>query len=106
MTERKVEEARADRDVTREELAETLDALGQKLDVRTRAGEKVDATIDRAAAQVEKTVSAPAAEKVRAGAESVRNNPLPLFAAVFGGVVVLRFLLRRRHARRQQGGAC
>lgn len=106
MTERKVEAARADRDVTREELAETLDALGHKLDVRTRAGEKVDETIDRAAAQVEKTVSAPAAKKVRAGAEAVRNNPLPLFAAVFGGVFVLRFLMRRRHAHRKQGGAC
>ncbi|MGW4399363.1 DUF3618 domain-containing protein [Amycolatopsis nivea] len=106
MTERKVEQARADRDVTREELAETLDALSHKLDVRTRATEKVDATIDRAAEQVEKTVSAPAAEKVRAGAEAVRNNPLPLFAAVFGGVFVLRFLIRRRHAHRKQGDAC
>ncbi|WP_037366381.1 DUF3618 domain-containing protein [Amycolatopsis orientalis] len=106
MTDRKVEQARADRDVTREELAETLDALGQKLDVRTRAGEKVDETIDRAAKQVEKTVSAPAAEKVRTGAQAVRNNPLPLFAAVLGGVVVLRLLLRRRHSHRKQGEAC
>ncbi|ATY11696.1 DUF3618 domain-containing protein [Amycolatopsis sp. AA4] len=106
MTDRKVEQARADRDVTREELAEALDALSQKLDVRTRAGEKVDATINRAAEQVEKTISAPAAEKVRAGAQAVRSNPLPLFAAVFGGVFVLRFLIRRRHAHRKQGEAC
>ena len=102
MTERKVEEAKADRDVTREELAETLDALGRKLDVRTRAAEKVDETIDRAAGQVEKTVSAPAAQKVRSGAEAVRNNPLPLFAAVLGGVLVIRLLARRR----KQGGTC
>ncbi|MFD2472872.1 DUF3618 domain-containing protein [Amycolatopsis silviterrae] len=102
MTERKVEEAKADRDVTREELAETLDALGHKLDVRTRAADKVDDTIDRATSQVEKTVSAPAAEKFRSGAEAVRNNPLPLFAAVLGGVLAIRLLARRR----KQGGAC
>ena len=30
------EEARLDRDTTREELTETLTALGQKLDVKTR----------------------------------------------------------------------
>jgi len=38
---------------TREELAETVDALGAKLDVKTRAKEKMSATTEQARAGVE-----------------------------------------------------
>ncbi|WP_020659603.1 DUF3618 domain-containing protein [Amycolatopsis benzoatilytica] len=94
--------ARADRDVTREELAETLDALGHKLDVRSRAAERVDATIDQATAKVAQTVPPPAAETFRAGALAVRNKPVPVFAAVFATVVLVRLLARRRRGRRER----
>jgi hypothetical protein len=42
------EEARTDRDVTREELTETLDALGNKLDVKSRVKDNLDAKVGEA----------------------------------------------------------
>ncbi|MFD6073464.1 DUF3618 domain-containing protein, partial [Amycolatopsis lurida] len=42
------EEARADRDVTREELTETLDALGKKMDVKARVNDNLDTKVDEA----------------------------------------------------------
>jgi hypothetical protein len=59
------EQARLDRDLTREELTETLDALGHKLDVKTRAKEGLDVKIDQASAQIAAKVSEPAAERFR-----------------------------------------
>ncbi|HWD06814.1 MAG TPA: DUF3618 domain-containing protein [Amycolatopsis sp.] len=87
------ERARADRDVTREELAETLDALSHRLNVRSRAAERLDATIDQAATRID-AVSPPAAQKFRGGAMAVRRNPLPYFAAALGGVLTIRLLIR------------
>jgi hypothetical protein len=92
------EEARIDRDVTREELAETLTALGHKLDLKSRAAERVDATINQATDKVADVLSAPAAEKFRHGAAAVRSNPLPVFAGALALVVLIRFLVRRKHA--------
>ncbi|GAA4530042.1 DUF3618 domain-containing protein [Amycolatopsis samaneae] len=101
MTEREkfpadAEEARADRDVTREELTETLGALAGKLDVKNRVRENVDGRLDQATARIASTVSVPAAEKFRRGAEAVRNRPLPVFATAFAVVFLIRLLLRRR----------
>ncbi|WP_410659370.1 DUF3618 domain-containing protein [Amycolatopsis sp. lyj-112] len=90
------EEARADRDVTREELTETLDALGQKLDVKARVNDKLDAKVDQAGAKISEKVSEPAADKFRQGTEVVRANPLPIFAAVLAALVAIRLILRRR----------
>ncbi|MFD9890703.1 DUF3618 domain-containing protein [Amycolatopsis sp. NPDC059027] len=90
------EEARMDRDVTREELTETLDALAAKLDVRERVRENVDDKVDKASARIASTVSVPAAEKFRQGAGAVRAHPLPIFATAFAAVFLIRLLLRRR----------
>ena len=90
------DEARIDRDVTREELAETLDALAHKLDVKNRVGQQVDTTINSAAAKVADVVSEPAAEKFRTGANAVRNNPAPAFAGALAVVLLARLILRRR----------
>ncbi|MEV6909016.1 DUF3618 domain-containing protein [Amycolatopsis sp. NPDC051071] len=90
------EEARADREVTREELTETLDALGQKLDVKTRVHENLDAKVDQASAKISEKVSEPAAEKFRQGTDVVRANPLPIFAGVLALLVAIRLIMRKR----------
>jgi len=90
------EEARLDRDVTREELTETLQALGHKLDVKTRINESVDGTLDQATARVADVVSEPAAQKFRQGAEVVRRNPLPVLGALVVMIVAIRLIARRR----------
>ncbi|OLZ58302.1 DUF3618 domain-containing protein [Amycolatopsis keratiniphila] len=92
------EEARADRDVTREELTETLDALGKKLDVKTRVNDNLDAKVDQASAKISDKVSEPAAEKFRQGTEIVRANPVPIFAGVLALLVTIRLILRKRSA--------
>ncbi|MFC3453651.1 DUF3618 domain-containing protein [Amycolatopsis speibonae] len=86
------EEARTDRDVTREELTETLDALGKKMDVKTRVNDNLDAKVDKAGAKI----SEPAAEKFRQGTEVVRANPLPIFAGVLALLVTIRLIMRKR----------
>jgi hypothetical protein len=88
------EQARLDRDLTREELTETLDALGHKLDVKTRAKEGLDVKIDQASAQIAAKVSEPAAERFRQGADAVRRNPMPIFAAVLGLLIAIRLAVR------------
>ncbi|MEA5365079.1 DUF3618 domain-containing protein [Amycolatopsis sp., V23-08] len=92
------EEARLDRDTTREELTETLNALGQKLDVKTRVTENVDEKLDQATAKVADLTNATAAVKFRQGADAVRANPLPIFAGVLGLVLVIRLVQRRRNS--------
>ncbi|OXM45977.1 DUF3618 domain-containing protein [Amycolatopsis alba] len=90
------EEARADRDATREELTETLDALSKKMDVKTRVSENLDAKVDQVGAKISDKVSEPAAEKFRQGTEVVRANPLPIFAGVLALLVTIRLILRKR----------
>ncbi|ONF69950.1 DUF3618 domain-containing protein [Amycolatopsis keratiniphila] len=92
------EEARADRDVTREELTETLDALGKKMDVKARVNDNLDAKVDQASAAISDKVSEPAAEKFRQGTEIVRANPVPIFAGVLALLVTIRLILRKRSA--------
>ncbi|ANN16995.1 hypothetical protein SD37_15975 [Amycolatopsis orientalis] len=92
------EEARADRDVTREELTETLDALGQKLDVKARVNENLDAKVDQASEKIAEKVSEPAADKFRQGTEIVRANPLPVFAGILALLVTIRLIMRKRSA--------
>jgi hypothetical protein len=92
------EQARLDRDTTREELAETLEALGQKLDVKARVKENVDGKLDQVTAKVAEVTDEPTAVKFRQGADVVRSNPLPVFAGVLGLVILIRLILRRRNS--------
>ncbi|MFJ1759934.1 DUF3618 domain-containing protein [Amycolatopsis sp. NPDC088138] len=92
------EEARLDRDTTREELTETLNALGQKLDVKTRVHENVDEKLDQATAKVADLTNPTTAVKFRQGADTVRANPVPIFAGVLGLVIVIRLVMRRRNS--------
>jgi hypothetical protein len=88
------EQARLDRDLTRVELAETLDALGHKLDVKTRAKEGLDVKIDQAGAQIAAKVSEPAAKRFREAADAMRRNPMPVFAAVLALLIAIRLVVR------------
>ncbi|HKN52125.1 MAG TPA: DUF3618 domain-containing protein [Amycolatopsis sp.] len=90
------EEARIDRDTTREELAETLEALGHKLDVKARVKHSVDEKLDVATAKVADVVSEPAARTFRTGADAVRSNPIPVFAALLALLITIRLIMRRR----------
>ncbi|MGW4485390.1 DUF3618 domain-containing protein [Amycolatopsis sp. NPDC004368] len=90
------EEVRVDRDATRAELAQTLEDLEQKLDVRPKIKQGVDQRLDQAETKVGKVVGEPAAKKFRQGAETVRANPVPVFAGVLGLIIVLRLILRRK----------
>ncbi|MGY6653914.1 DUF3618 domain-containing protein [Amycolatopsis roodepoortensis] len=90
------EEARADRDVTREELTETLDALGKKMDVKARVNDNLDAKVDEASAKISEKVSEPAAQKFRQGTEVVRANPVPIFAGLLALLVTIRLIMRKR----------
>ncbi|HET6704005.1 DUF3618 domain-containing protein [Amycolatopsis sp.] len=92
------EEARLDRDTTREELTETLEALGQKLDVKARVKENVDDKLDQATAKVADVTNEPTAARFRQGADAVRANPLPVFAGVLGLLILIRLILRRRNS--------
>lgn len=98
----------ADIERTREDLAQTVDALAAKLDVKTRVRHRVAET---------KADVVQRARIVRAGVTDDRGQPTPTILAVGGGVVaaaaavVLVALwrngnkprrLRRRHLRRRR----
>ncbi len=94
----KPEDVRVDRDTTRAELTETLEALAHKLDVKTRVHDAVDDKLNHAEMAAADVVGAPTAVRLRQGAEIVRSNPLPVFASVLGLIIVIRLLMRRRSA--------
>lgn len=91
----------ADLEETRERLAETVDALGAKLDVKTRASEKVtelreDAKVRTADAKVRATeVKAQATEKVTELREE-RGTELAAAAGTIVALLVVLVVWRRR----------
>jgi ElaB/YqjD/DUF883 family membrane-anchored ribosome-binding protein len=108
------EEIREEIETTREELGETIAALGEKADVKTRAREKVDDIKDQAGEKVAgaresvsgtkddllgkaKDVSPDAAASAATqAAQKVRENPAPLaIAGAFIAGVVLGRLSNR-----------
>ncbi|MCE7010909.1 DUF3618 domain-containing protein [Kibdelosporangium philippinense] len=90
------EQARIDRDATREEITETLNALAYKLNVKGRASEAVGDSIDRASTKIAGKVSPSAAERFRHSAYAVRNHPLRVIAVLVALVVAIRLSLRLR----------
>jgi ElaB/YqjD/DUF883 family membrane-anchored ribosome-binding protein len=90
---------RAEIQLTRAELGETVQALAAKADVKARAKDQLDQTKDRvltaagdAGARV-RTVAADAGERVRTG---VRTSPVPVslvvagLAALAGIILIIR----------------
>jgi hypothetical protein len=92
------QDVRLDRDVTRQELGDTVEALAHKLDVRARLKEGVDDKLDQATAKVADVVSPPAAVRLRHGADVVRANPLPVFGGLLALVVAVKLALRARNS--------
>lgn len=82
-----VDELRADVERTREELAETVDALGARLDIKARTRARLQATRQQAGARLE-TGRARAGDLVvraRASATNQQGKPTPLAFGVAAG---------------------
>lgn len=93
------QDVRVDRDVTRQELGETVEALAHKFDVRSRVKEGVDEKLDQAQTKIADMVSQPAADRLRQGADAVRANPLPVFVGVVAFFLGVKVALRLRDRR-------
>ena len=77
------EAIRADIERTRAEMGDTVEALGYKADVKSRAKDKVTETKDRLTGKV--SDAAPDKQQVRRAAGTAQENPLGL---AIGGVAV------------------
>jgi hypothetical protein len=89
------EDLRMDAELTRQELAQTVAALGDKVDIKARAHDKVEALRQRGDELTEKLP-----EQVRpvvgpVVSTATRRPVIPL-VAVLALIVVLRQLLKRR----------
>jgi hypothetical protein len=114
-----IAEARADVERTREELADTVEALAYKADVKARAHDKVDEVKAQAAAKAEeaRATAAETAEKAREAAmqradaarrtaeqkvTAIRADPPPktqLVAAAAIGLTIIAVVLWRKGSR-------
>lgn len=98
---RSVDEIEADLQHSREQLAETVDALTAKLDVKARAGEQLTDTRDRAKVALHDSAMATKAAltQTKDAVTDDDGKPKPqvsLVAAAVVAVVVLVIVLRRR----------
>lgn len=96
------EDLRHDAELTRQELAQTVAALGEKADVKARvqraAHEKAEELRERGDELVEK-LPEPVATRVRPVVDGAARKPLIPLASLLAFVLVLRFWLKRRAAR-------
>jgi hypothetical protein len=96
------EDLRLDAELTRQELAETVAALGEKANVKARvqeaAHEKAEALRERGDELVEK-LPEPVATRVRPVVDGATRRPLIPLAGLLAFLLVLRFWLKRRTAR-------
>ncbi|HEX6358798.1 DUF3618 domain-containing protein [Actinophytocola sp.] len=96
------EDLRQDADLTRQELAETVAALGEKADVKARvqrvAHDKAKELRQRGDELVDKLPDS-VATRVRPVVTGATNKPMIPLATLIAFLLVLRFLLKRRAAR-------
>lgn len=96
------EDLRRDAELTRQELAETVAALGEKADVKARvqrvAHEKAEELRERGDELVER-LPEPVATRVRPVVTGATRKPMVPLATLIAFVLVLRFWLKRRAAR-------
>jgi hypothetical protein len=99
------EDLRLDAELTRQELAQTVAALGNKVDIKARAHEKAGALRDRAHEKVEalreqgdelvERLPDPVAERVRPVVRNATRTPVLPLAALLA-LLLLVWRLRRR----------
>ena len=89
------EDLRLDAELTRQELASTVAALGDKVDVRARAHEKAEALRERGDELVEK-LPEPVAARVRPVVTTATRRPMIPLIVLLALLLVLR-RLRRHH---------
>ncbi|WP_116041871.1 DUF3618 domain-containing protein [Amycolatopsis palatopharyngis] len=88
------EQARADRDLTRQELGETVEQLSHKADVPARVREQTG----RSAEQLREKVPQPVAARAQQAAAVVRQYPLPVAGAAIGlSLLAVKGARRKRH---------
>jgi hypothetical protein len=96
------EDLRQDVELTRQELAQTVAALGEKADVKSRvqkvAHEKAEVLRERGDELVEK-LPEPVATRVGPVVTGATRRPMVPLAGLIAFILVLRFWLRRRSAR-------
>ena len=96
------EDLRQDAELTRQELAETVAALGDKANVKARvqvvAHEKAEALRERGDELVER-LPEPVATRVRPVVDGATRRPMIPLAGLLALFLVLRFWLKRRAAR-------
>jgi hypothetical protein len=96
------EDLRMDAELTRQELAQTVAALGEKADVRARvqkvAHERAEALRERGDELVERLPD-PVATRVRPVMTGATRRPIVPLAGLIAVILVLRFWLRRRSGR-------
>jgi hypothetical protein len=85
------EDLRMDAELTRQELAQTVAALGDKVDIKARAHDKVEALRQRGDELAEKLP-----EPVRPVMTTAVRRPVIPLVALLALIVVLRQLLKRR----------
>jgi len=94
------EDLHQDAELTREELAQTVTALGEKADVKARAQrvahEKAGELREKGDELVGK-LPEPVATRVRTVADGAARRPVVPLAGLLALVIVLRILLKRRH---------
>jgi hypothetical protein len=94
------EDLRLEADLTRQELAETVSALGDKADVKARAQRVAHEKHEELQAKGDELVGRlpePVATKVRPVVDGATRKPLIPIAGLVALLVVLRVLLKRRH---------
>jgi hypothetical protein len=85
------EDLRMDAELTRQELAQTVAALGDKVDIKARAHDKVEALRQRGDELAEKLP-----EPVRPVVTTAVRRPVIPLAVLVALLLVLRQLLKRR----------
>jgi hypothetical protein len=95
------EDLRHDAELTRQELAKTVSALGEKADVKARAQrvahEKAEELREKGDELVGK-LPEPVATKVRPVVDGATRRPMVPLAGLLAFLIVLRIVLKRRTA--------